>query len=804
MLVNYIGLNDDYVVEFGSTYIRFYKNHELIKKADGSVYQLTTPYFGEDIDNIQTIQNGDFLYIFNRKHPIKTLSRYDDTDWKLVDYDIVNGPFDNVNTTENSLKISDTLGLITITSDSSLFNENDVGRLIRITVIDSNSRAWQAEMSVKKGDILFSDGKYYEALADTEKTGNIKPVHTEGTQSDGSISFKYLHAGYGVAKITEYVSSTEVKARVIDRFPDELKTNSSNYWELGLLSKGRENPYSGTFYRNRFCFMVDIDNIPHICMSNSEDYNNFRDKEHGEVLATNSITVKAVSNKRNIGKWVFASDVLFVGTSSGEFTIDSASQAEPLSPDNVKIQQISEIGCSNIRPVNIGSHVIFVTSTKTSIRDIMYSFATDAYDPVEISLYGKHLLSSGIKSMSYQEYPDKVLWFATNDGKLIGLTFSSEQKVSAFHQHYLSGDVESVVSSKYGKSQDLWVEVKRDDVVNIEWLDNGYPLEYIDNTTDFEEREFKEAEFIKNNSFFVDSGVVVEIPQTTLYDGYFYETTKNLLNKDIKIYYQDKEEIYNSSSDVYLRVYGNSNISSLAILEWNVNTSTEDLTYKFVVDKQFIGSRIVVTLFYGSEGYHRVIQDEVLNTTELNIHTDIKMGEGKFRVTIYGGHNEEYNIIDGLSHLEGKTVAIMEDGAEKERAIVKDGKLTIGGRVKKAVIGLPIESVYIPQTLYIQGNNGSGVGDVQRIDHVTLMLWNSLGGKVGKDLKDLDDILYRDEYDLLDNSSPLYTGNKEIPVGLNTSTIKEKGARVVIYNDSVFPMNILAIAPHLITSGNGL
>ena len=53
-------------------------------------------------------------------------------------------------------------------------------------------------------------------------------------------------------------------------------------------------------------------------------------------------------------------------------------------------------------------------------------------------------------------------------------------------------------------------------------------------------------------------------------------------------------------------------------------------------------------------------------------------------------------------------------------------------------------------------------------------------------------------------SAPLYTGNKKIPVNMNTTTIKEKGATVLIYNDSVYPMNILAIAPHFSTSANGV
>ena len=160
--------------------------------------------------------------------------------------------------------------------------------------------------------------------------------------------------------------------------------------------------------------------------------------------------------------------------------------------------------------------------------------------------------------------------------------------------------------------------------------------------------------------------------------------------------------------------------------------------------------------------------------------------------------------LTGLEHLEGKEVVIMADGAECERQIVSGGSIAISATANRVMAGLPIESAYIPQTIYIPGNNGSGIGDVQRIDHVTLMLWRTLGGKIGKNFENLQDIYLRLTDDAMNDSAPLYTGNKEIPVSFNTSTIKEKGATVLIYNDSVFPMNILAIVPHMTVSGNGL
>ena len=669
-----------FVVEIGFENIRFYAKQGKLMDND-NLYTVKSPYQYIDLYDkngtclLQYLQNGDRLYLFHQKYPTKVLSRYGNTNWAITDFEFLNGPWENVNSTSTTISSSESTGVTSLTSSDSVFKANDVGRLIRLTVVDSTVKHWQADMDVSQGTIVISDHKYYKSMGEG-KTGNVKPSHSEGIMSDGKILFQYQHPGYGVAKITQYISPTHVKADIEGIMPDEIKSGT-RYWELGVIYSGGEQPICGTFFRNRFCFMINDGGIPKVYLSCSDDYNNFADKDEGDVLATNAITIPVTSDKYNEGRWLSSSNVLFVGTSSGEFYIDSASSSEALAPDNNKIQLISSVGSRAITPVKIGAHILFVTDNGTSLRDIVYSFTQDSYDPIDLSLYGKHLLTSGITGITYQENPDKILWMTVGDGKLIGLTFSSEQTVQAFHQHDLSGNVGAltVIPNPYLNSDDLWLSVERNGVHTIEYIETHFEIN-------------------KENAFYVDGGLSI------------------------------KREIYEQEDD-------------------------ED-----------------------------TIKDDK-----------------KERQEIY---------LSGLEHLEGKEVVLFVDGSERERQIVKNGTIKAWSDDKYIVAGLPIESSYIPQTLYIQGNNGSGVGDVQRIDHITLMLWKSLGGKVGSSFNDLQDIYFRLTDDKMNESSPLYTGNKKISVSFNTSTIKEKGASLVIYNDSVYPMNILAIAPHFSTSGNGL
>ena len=160
-------------------------------------------------------------------------------------------------------------------------------------------------------------------------------MHSEGTRSDGGVLWEYLHDGSGIVKITEVVDKQHVKGTTVTRLPDAIKSGTV-CWELGMLHKASKYPKSGAFFRNRFAFLVNTETGPNVCLSYSGDYNNFADMECGEATAETAITVPVLNTEFNEGKWIYARDVLFVGTGASEFYVDVVSSASPLASDNVK------------------------------------------------------------------------------------------------------------------------------------------------------------------------------------------------------------------------------------------------------------------------------------------------------------------------------------------------------------------------------------------------------------------------------------------------------------------------------------
>ncbi len=653
----------------------------LVDEDETTVYSISSPYtYGDLWDDeelcfkLQTIQHSDVLYIFSERHPIKVLKRYGNTDWRLENLEIIGGPFEAMNSSDITITATATVGEVILTASDDLFASTDVGRLIRLRGYDDNAKVWTASVTVNSGDIFVSDNKYYQAL-NNGTSGTKKPVHGQGIRSDGSIRWKYLHDGTGVVKITAFTDAEHVTAEATGVLPLAVLSGTV-YWELGLLHSGVNYPKSGAFFRNRFAFLVNTSSGPKVCLSMVGDYNNFSDMEYGETTAESAITVPVVSTEFNEGKWLFAGDVLFVGTGTAEFYIDVISSASALSNDNIKILRISAVGSKAIVPVGVGAHIFFTDRYGLSLRDLSYDYYNDGYDQIDISLLGKHLFSSRIVAMSYQETPDKILWCLTGCGHLVALTFSAEQEVAALSQHDFSGTVESlaVIPNLDDCSDQVWLEVKRminqQVVRTIEFMENGMPLAwpaYIYNHDNFADKEQAENEYVRLQARYLDGAVL------------------------------------------FVR-----------------------------------------------------------------------------------GNNGSGTEISGLTHLEGETVMVFADGALRGEALVMNGKVNIKATDNIVLVGKKIASQYIPQAIYIDNENGSGIGQRQRVNHVLLMMYYSGGGKIGEDENNLSDILYRNSDAKMGEAQELFSGNKEILFDGSTN-LKGEAATILIENSSPLPMNILAL-----------
>ena len=76
-------VTQSYVLEFGNTYIRFYKDNGQIQSG-GSAYEIATPYLEAELSELHFAQSADVMYICHSNHAPRKLSRTGHTSWTLT------------------------------------------------------------------------------------------------------------------------------------------------------------------------------------------------------------------------------------------------------------------------------------------------------------------------------------------------------------------------------------------------------------------------------------------------------------------------------------------------------------------------------------------------------------------------------------------------------------------------------------------------------------------------------------------------------------------------------------------------
>ncbi|HEU0070941.1 MAG TPA: hypothetical protein VFS04_06580, partial [Alphaproteobacteria bacterium] len=150
------------------------------------------------------------------------------------------------------------------------------------------------------------------------------------------------------------------------------------------------------------------------------------------------------------------------------------------------------------------------------------------------------------------------------------------------------------------------------------------------------------------------------------------------------------------------------------------------------------------------------------------------------------------DVIAGLDHLEGETVAVLADGAVHPERLVGGGEIELDWPAAKAQVGLPYRSRLQTMRFEAGAQDGTAQGKTARIHAATVRLWNSLGVKLGAD-DALETLPFRNSSDAMDAPPALFTGDKRVafPKGYGTAP------RVTVAQDQPLPLTVLAIMPRL-------
>lgn len=438
---------------------------------------LDTPWATNDLSKIRYKQSGDVIFVACEGVPQKRIERRGTNSWSVVDYVANQGPFRIGNSSPVTMVSSALTGNVTLTTSAPTFKATNVGGLyaidstgqavtasiaaadvytdpIRVSGIAAGrtfgitvSGVWSATITLQRSvgaigawvDVASYTTNQSTTLSDTLDNQiiyyriGIKPAnYTSGTAvcslaySAGTIK--------GIARVTGYVSPTQVYAEVVKAFGALTPTVD---WAEGAWSYRRGYPSAVGIHEGRV-WWAGKDKVNG---SVSDDFANFDDSVTGD---SGPISRSIGAGPVDTINWMLESQQLLVGAQGAELVCRSSSLGEPLTPTNFNMKEATSRGSRGVA-AKVDTSAMFVDRSGSRVYELEYDTVGTTYTAVDLTAIVPEIGEPSIVQIGVQRRPDTRIHFVRSDGKVALLVFDKAEDVKAWVLIETDGVVEDVV-----------------------------------------------------------------------------------------------------------------------------------------------------------------------------------------------------------------------------------------------------------------------------------------------------------------------------------------------------------------------
>lgn len=412
---------------------------------------------------------------------------------------------------EPTLTVSGTAGEVTLSSDKPFFSADMKGMWMKISQdIASKSVTASGAMTtdpipVGNGWKIITHGTWTGQVVIQKSTndGEWKDFRTYKSNDDNNVSESgtvdeadnvrmrlVTTAGKADLTSTAYTKSGIIQIETVNSATSATclvkkvigQAGKVDSYSFGAWNEKYGYPRTVGFFQDRLIFAGTKTQPYVLWMSKTGDYNNFSvEKASGTVTDDSAICLSFISRQQAEIKHICPASDLFVLTDSNEWIVSGGSTVTPSKCTN-KAQTFR--GCTEVEPISIGSRLIYVQKRSQTVRDMAYSFETDSYDGMDLTLLAKHLLrGKTIVDAAYMQDPDSRLYFVRSDGEIICLAYINDQKVYAWSHIITKGKYLSVCTVAAEETDEVYTAVERNGKTYIEKMgtdkDSQDPKDYI-------------------------------------------------------------------------------------------------------------------------------------------------------------------------------------------------------------------------------------------------------------------------------------------------------------------------------------
>ena len=423
-LTNVAYQSEPYIYDEDEAYLLLFSNTklEIVDVSNPTVILQTItscPWLTAHIGSVVVAQSGDTMIIVNPNFAIKKLTRTSATNFALTDYefDTASGmsyqPYYKFAAAAITLTPSGTSGSVTLTASANAFQSGHNGTYLRL--VDS--------------------------------AGTVRH-----------------------ALISGYTSATVVTATLSGAVAN---TDEISNWSESVFSSVNGYPRSVTFHDQRLIFGGSRDLPNFLFMSKAAEFFNF---DVGTGLDDESIQVQIAENQVSEIKALSSFRHLSIFTSEQELFVPT-SENRPLTPATITVKSQTSFGSSGVQPKDFDGATLFLTKSKGSVREFIYSDLSQGYNSDAITLLSQHLIGTPTDMETQAESSDQIesyMYLVNSDGHMPVFMSIRKEKLNGWVQYQTTGTFKNVSNV----NRDMYVVVERtinsSTITSLELLDNSY------------------------------------------------------------------------------------------------------------------------------------------------------------------------------------------------------------------------------------------------------------------------------------------------------------------------------------------
>jgi hypothetical protein len=207
----------------------------------------------------------------------------------------------------------------------------------------------------------------------------------------------------------------------------------------GLIRGGGGFPKDVCLFEGRL-FLANIGADVNGIWGSSRSHGDWFDFKPG-INPGDGIRERISSMETSYINWLVGGTRLFVGTADGVYICGSvnSNNDDALTSGNFSAKLISAVSVSPLRPLLAGDSVLFLGANGIALYEIILDPA-GIYRTNNISLLSDDVLTPGVISHTWLEYPDKCYWAALGDGGLRSMSYMKSNSILAWAEHSLGAN----------------------------------------------------------------------------------------------------------------------------------------------------------------------------------------------------------------------------------------------------------------------------------------------------------------------------------------------------------------------------